>query len=55
MRGPPRRVRLNGGGDGKTKWFQGVDGHEICCKMCGSLGHFGDESERGAEAGSKDL
>ena len=42
MRGPPRRVRLNGGGDGKTKWFQGVDGHEICGKMCGSLGHFGD-------------
>ena len=34
---------------------RGVDVPEKAGKMCGSLGHFGDESERGAEAGSKDL
>src|SRR5690606_33898206 len=59
MRGPPRRGwpsgQLNGVGTARRSGSRGVDGHEICCKMCGTLGHFGDESERGAEAGSKEL
>jgi len=38
--GSPRRQRRV---KRKEKRFsQGVDGSEICCKMCGSLGHYGD-------------
>ena len=44
------------GRDERKKISQGVDGREIGCMMCGSLGHFGAEGKgRGAEAGSDDL
>jgi hypothetical protein len=42
--GSPRRQRRVKRKEKKIS--QGVDGSEICCKMCGSLGRFGG---RGAE------
>jgi hypothetical protein len=32
------------GGGSKKAVGQGVDGREMGCMMCGSLGHFGDEA-----------
>ena len=45
-----------GEADRKEKISQGVDGRGICCIMCGSVGHFGDDQKgSGAEAVPDDL
>ena len=48
------------GGNDEAGWeekvSQGVDGRGICCIMCGSVGHFGDDQKgSGAEAVPDDL
>ncbi|WP_386813061.1 hypothetical protein, partial [Lysobacter koreensis] len=41
----PATVMHRPGGKRQKKISQGVDGRGICCKMCGSLDHFGGKYE----------